>query len=130
MTYKGYTGVLEVDEEASELFGTVQGLRDVITFVGATVEEAHQSFRESVDFYLERCAATGKEPDRPFSGRLTVHVAPEIHAGLGRIADRLKVDLNEVVSDALAHFVMTDRPVVEVEPGEPAGPPKRRGKRA
>ena len=70
MTYKGYTGALEIDEDSGELFGTVLGTRDIITFVGKTVEEARKSLQESVNFYLERCAATGKEPDRPFSGQV------------------------------------------------------------
>jgi predicted HicB family RNase H-like nuclease len=116
MIYKGYTGVLEVDEEAGELFGTVPGLHDIITFVGTTVEEAHESFVKSVDFYLERCAATGKEPERPFSGKLTVRVAPEIHVGLARIADSRKASLDEVVCDALAFYVREDQPEVTLKP--------------
>lgn len=66
MTHKGYTGVLEVDEDANELFGTVVGLqRSVVTFHGKTVEEARRSFEESVDAYLAGCAQEGFEPERP-----------------------------------------------------------------
>ena len=32
MKYKGYTAVVELDEEQSVLFGRVIGLRDAITF--------------------------------------------------------------------------------------------------
>jgi predicted HicB family RNase H-like nuclease len=108
MIYKGYEGVLEVAEEAGELFGTVKGLRDVITFVGATIEEARESFEKSVDFYLERCAATGKKPDRPYAGVFLVRVSPETHRGLERIADRRKADLDELVSEVLDAYVRMD----------------------
>jgi hypothetical protein len=55
LTYKGYTGILEVDLEARELFGRTVGTRDLITFQGRTVEEARKSFEESMDFHLMCC---------------------------------------------------------------------------
>jgi predicted HicB family RNase H-like nuclease len=105
MTYKGYTGVLEIDEDSGELFGTVLGTRDVITFVGKTVDEARKSLEESVDFYLERCAATGKDPDRPFSGRFNVRISSETHRALAEIAHSRKVSLNDLVAGALDEVV-------------------------
>ena len=38
MKYKGYTGVVELEEESVLLFGLI-GLRDVITFQGSSVAE-------------------------------------------------------------------------------------------
>ena len=101
MTYKGYSAALEVDEEAGELFGRVQGTRHIITFQGATVEEARRSFEETVDAYLEACRESGEVPDRPFSGDLRVRVAPETHRELAKEAERRKVSPEEVVSDLL-----------------------------
>jgi len=60
---------VEVDLDASELFGRTLGMRDVITFQGKTVEEARKSFEESVDFYLSCCEQEGAQPDPPYSGR-------------------------------------------------------------
>lgn len=68
LTYKGYTAILEIDEEAGEQFGRVQGIRHIITFQGATVEEARRSFKETIDAYLESCRESGEEHDRPFLG--------------------------------------------------------------
>ena len=53
MKYKGYTGVVELEEESALLFGRVIGLRDVITFQGSSVAEVIQAFHDSVDDYLE-----------------------------------------------------------------------------
>jgi predicted HicB family RNase H-like nuclease len=125
MIYKGYTGALEIDEDTGELFGMVLGTRDLITFVGKTVEEARKSLEESVDFYLERCAATGKEPDRPFSGKFNVRLTPEIHRGLAEMAHARKQSLNELVVEALGKLVAENR-VVETPSREPARAPKRR----
>ena len=57
MEYKGYIGKVEIDEEAGILYGEVINVRDVITFEGESVDEIQKAFRESVDDYLDFCAA-------------------------------------------------------------------------
>jgi len=102
LSYRGYTGLLEVDLDAGELFGRTVGTRDIITFHGKTVDEARGSFEESVDFYLSCCQDEGKEPDRPYSGRFNVRISAEVHRGLAILAQSRGQSLNEVVSAALA----------------------------
>jgi predicted HicB family RNase H-like nuclease len=51
MKYKGYTGIVELDEESQVLSGRVIGLREVITFEGDSVAEVIQAFHDSVDDY-------------------------------------------------------------------------------
>lgn len=63
MEHKGYVGELCVDVEAGVIRGTVAVGRDTVTFQGRTVEEARLAFRESVDDYLDFCAATAQEPE-------------------------------------------------------------------
>ena len=67
ITYKGYTGSIEVDTEAEILFGRVVGLREVITFQGRTVAEARKAFQDSVDDYLAFCAERSEAPEKPAS---------------------------------------------------------------
>jgi len=74
MEYKGYTaGPIDFDPEDGTFSGTVAGLRDVIHFEGATARELTRAFRQSIDSYLELCAETGQQPDRPFNGKILVH---------------------------------------------------------
>ena len=130
MTYQGYTGAIEVDEDSGTLFGTVLGTRDTVTFVGTTIEEARQSLADSVDFYLERCAATGKEPDRPFSGELRTRITPEAHRQLAELAHGWRVSVNDVVAEALDRFIAANRsaeyrPPIHVPKPKPKPKPKR-----
>ncbi|MDO9129172.1 MAG: type II toxin-antitoxin system HicB family antitoxin, partial [Anaerolineales bacterium] len=67
LKYKNYTGVVEYDAEGKIFTGEVLGIRDVITFEGRSPEELEQSFRQSVDLYLEMCVSDGVEPQKPFS---------------------------------------------------------------
>ena len=53
MEYKGYQGRYEWDDELQAFYGEVVNIGgDVVTFQGATVAEAEQAFRNSVDDYL------------------------------------------------------------------------------
>jgi len=58
LTYKGYTGHVELDEEAGLFHGEVLDTRDVITFQGTSIEELTQAFQDSIDDYLEFCSST------------------------------------------------------------------------
>ena len=70
MNYKGYTGVVKVDNDAGVLRGQVADLRDVITFQGQTVAEVVQAFHDSVNDFVELCAERGEKPrNAPSAGR-------------------------------------------------------------
>ncbi len=109
MTYKGYVGKFEYDEEAEIFHGDVLELTDVITFQGRSIDELKQALADSVEDYLEFCAEQGKEPQRPYSGRFNVRIKPELHQ---RIAARAAADgksLNAWVAEALGK-VAADHP--------------------
>jgi predicted HicB family RNase H-like nuclease len=80
MEYKGYTASpIEFDPEENTFSGTVAGLRDVIHFEGSTARELARAFRASVESYLELCAETGRQPDRPFNGKILVRTEAALH---------------------------------------------------
>jgi predicted HicB family RNase H-like nuclease len=105
MEYKGYIGVVEVDEEAGVLHGEVINIRDVVTFEGQTLEELQQAFRDSVEDYLEFCAIRGEDPEKPFSGKFVVRLPVELHRKVyikAKLADK---SLNSWVTDVLTTAV-------------------------
>jgi predicted HicB family RNase H-like nuclease len=73
----------------------------VITFQGATVEEARAAFVESVDDYLAFCAERGEKPERPFSGKLLVRLDPNLHRELSMAAEKSGMSINALVVEAL-----------------------------
>lgn len=79
LTYKGYIGMVDLDEEQQIFHGEVINTRDVITFAGSSVADLKRSLADSVEDYLEFCRQRGEEPDRPFSGKFIVRLSPEIH---------------------------------------------------
>src|SRR4051794_27314453 len=105
MTYKGYTATMEVDEDAGLIFGTVKGLRDIITFQGKTVAEGRKDFKGAIDFYLKLCADRGEEPDRPYSGKFNIRIDPALHRELAGLAESRATSLNALVEEAIADAV-------------------------
>jgi len=102
MEYKGYLGKVEFDDESNIFHGEVINLRDVVTFQGETVGKLRKAFHESVDDYLEFCAARGEEPEKPYSGKFVVRVEPELHKTLAIRARKDGKSLNSLVNDALS----------------------------
>ncbi|MGA3019914.1 MAG: type II toxin-antitoxin system HicB family antitoxin [Bryobacteraceae bacterium] len=101
MTYKGYQARVEMDEKAGLFHGEVINTRDVITFQGRTVRQLKKAFADSVDDYLEFCAARGEDPEKPFSGKFLVRVSPEMHREIMAEARQQGKSLNAYVSEKL-----------------------------
>ena len=101
MNYKGYIGVVEYDADAHIFSGNVINTRTVITFEGTSVSEIEQEFQNSVDDYLEWCKEDGVEPEKPYSGRFVVRIAPETHQRIAACAATSGVSINKFVEKAI-----------------------------
>ncbi|MBB4576537.1 type II toxin-antitoxin system HicB family antitoxin [Rhizobium lentis] len=108
MTYNGYHARIEFDAEDDVFFGRIAGISDVIGFHGDSVAELKKAFHEAVDDYLETCRKIGKEPQRPYSGKMMFRVAPEVHRRAALAAELSGKSLNqwaeEVLEQAADHY--------------------------
>lgn len=102
MKYKGYIGVAQFDEDARVFFGRVINTRDTITFESTDSTKLEKEFRASVDEYLAFCRDEGKKPERPYSGKLSLRMAPELHERLAASAAAEGKSLNEFILDRLS----------------------------
>lgn len=67
------------------------------------------AFEEAVDFYLESCAASGHPPNKPYSGRVTLRLPPDLHARLAVQAEAHGASLNTWLVKALDNAAQRDR---------------------
>ena len=102
MTHKGYTARIEYDPRDEIFVGRVLGIEDRITFHGATVSTLRRDFRAAIDHYLVDCAARGRSPQKPYSGKILLRVAPEVHARAALTAEAQGKSLNHRVAEVLA----------------------------
>ncbi|MDR0279895.1 MAG: type II toxin-antitoxin system HicB family antitoxin [Paucimonas sp.] len=101
MTYKGYAARIEYSDEDQLLIGHVAGIRDVIGFHGESVAQLRSAFEEAVDDYLETCIRLGREPQKTYSGKLSLRLEPTLHASVAAKAELENKSINQWVSDVL-----------------------------
>lgn len=105
MRYKGYSARIEYSDEDECFVGRVAGIRDILTFHGESVAEVRQAFEEALDFYLETCAKRGETPNKPYSGKLLLRVAPEVHAAVATAAKVSGQSINQWAAERLSEAV-------------------------
>ena len=101
LTYNGYSARVEFDAEDRLFVGQVAGIRDIVGFHGASVDELEQAFREAVDDYLAACSKLGQSPDKPYSGRVMLRLSPELHARASAAAQVEGLSFNQWAAQAL-----------------------------
>ncbi|WP_446009630.1 type II toxin-antitoxin system HicB family antitoxin [Candidatus Electrothrix sp.] len=107
MTYKGYSAKVNFDARDNIFWGKVIGIKDNISFEGETVSQLTQDFHNAVEHYLADCKQEGRSPDKPYSGKLTLRIAPSVHAQLSAAAAHTGKSLNKWVADTLEQAVLS-----------------------
>lgn len=102
MTYKGYAARIEYSDEDGCFVGHIAGIKDVIGFHGESVGDLRAAFREAVDDYLATCEKLGRQPQKPYSGKLMLRIPPEVHARAAMMAEAQGKSLNQWAADVLA----------------------------
>lgn len=93
---------IEYSDEDQLLIGDVAGIRDVIGLHGESISELRRAFEEAVDDYLETCERQGREPQKTYSGKLSLRLEPTLHASVAAKAELAEKSINRWVSDILS----------------------------
>ena len=94
MQYRGYVAAISYAADERRFYGDVLDLADTIAFSGSSVGELEEGFAAAVDAYLDWCAERGKEPSKPFSGRVLLRLAPDLHRAATLAAAARRASLN------------------------------------
>jgi predicted HicB family RNase H-like nuclease len=105
MDYKNYQAVVEFDAEDRIFTGRVVNTNDVIVFDGTSVDELEVAFHTAIDQYLQDCEALGKNPDKPFSGRFNLRIAPPLHRQIVMRAEQQGLSLNTFIERVLTEAI-------------------------
>lgn len=101
MNYQGYTARIDYSDEDGLFVGHIAGINDVVGFHGESVSELRAAFEEAVTDYLETCAKLGRAPQKPYSGKLSLRLAPALHATVAVKAQLAHKSINQWVIDVL-----------------------------
>jgi predicted HicB family RNase H-like nuclease len=110
MRYGDYVARIDFEDESGLFHGRVVNLRDVVNFYGGSADELLAEFGRSVEEYLAVCKEEGIEPDKPYSGRFNVRLAPDLHRAIVEVSALSGKSLNTWVADELARAVQASPP--------------------
>jgi predicted HicB family RNase H-like nuclease len=96
-----YLARIEYDPDLDCFFGQIVNLTSPVTFYGKTTAELRRQFGASLDTYLAVCGERGIEPEKPYSGRFNVRIAPATHRKASLAAALRGTSLNELVETAI-----------------------------
>lgn len=105
MTYKGYTARVEFDERDGIFVGRVLGLRDAISFHGASVDELNKDLEAAIKHYLALCKKSGVTPEKPVSGKMLLRLPTEVHGAALIAAQAEGKSLNQWATEVLRSAV-------------------------
>ena len=105
LKYKGYIGSVSYSEPDKVFFGQIEGIDDLVTYEGESVQELTSSFHEAVEDYLIFCEEHNCKPEKSYSGAFNVRVAPCLHRDIANLAAEAGISINAFVKRALAEAV-------------------------
>ena len=101
MTHEGYLATLEIDEDAGVIHGRVINANAVLTFEGETLAELRRDFGDTIADYRDWCKERGVEPEKPYSGTLSLRIAPELHRRVAEQAAKAGESINQFIAERL-----------------------------
>ena len=108
LTYRDYIGSVHFNAEDEIFFGKIEGIEDLISFEGSSVNELKKAFKEAVEDYIILCKEAGKNMEKSYKGSFNVRIPPEIHKRAKRIATMKGISLNQFVQKAVEEEVIRE----------------------
>ena len=99
--YKGFIGSVRYASEDKVFYGKVEGINDLITFEGSTVDELEEGFKYMVDEHINDCIKKKIPIEKSYKGNLNIRLSPDLHKKAAYNAALKGVSLNQYINDAL-----------------------------
>lgn len=101
LEHKGFIGTVNYSADDRVFFGKIEGINDLVTFEGTTVDELEAVFKEMVDLHIEDCEREGKPAEKSYKGSFNVRISSELHKKAAQKAAAKGITLNQLVKRAL-----------------------------
>ena len=101
MKYKGFIGSVHYAAEDRTFYGKVEGVNDLITFEGSTVDELEDGFKYMVDEHIKDCLRKNIPIEKSYKGNLNIRLSPDLHKKAAYNAAMKGVSLNQYINNAI-----------------------------
>ena len=101
MTYKEYIGSVHFNAEDEVFYGKIEGIEDLISFEGKSVDELKMAFEEAVEDYVDICKRGNKDIEKSYKGSFNVRIPSDLHRKVKRTAVQMGLSLNQFIQKAV-----------------------------
>ncbi len=108
--YKGFIGSVHFAAEDRVFYGKVEGVNDLITFEGSTVDELEKGFKYMVDEHIKDCEKNNTPVEKSYKGNLNIRLSPELHKKAAYNASIRGISLNQYINDAIMREIASSDP--------------------
>jgi predicted HicB family RNase H-like nuclease len=108
LMYKDFIGSVHFSADDKVFHGKIEGITDLVTFEGKSVDELEKAFHEAVNDYIILCKEAGKEPLKSCRGSFNVRIPSELHIKAMKQAVKLGIPLNQLVQKAIEKAVTNE----------------------
>ena len=112
ITYKGFIGSVHFASEDRVFYGKVEGINDLISFEGKTVDELEEGFKYMVNEHIKDCTKNSIPLEKSYKGNLNIRLSPEVHKNAAYKAALRGVSLNQYINDAIKDKLTSSDPDV------------------
>ncbi|MDR0832844.1 MAG: type II toxin-antitoxin system HicB family antitoxin [Candidatus Symbiothrix sp.] len=103
LTYRGFIGSVQFSADDNVFFGKVEGINDLITFEGETVQELIDAFHYVVDEHIKDCENESIQLEKSYKGSFNVRINSDLHRRAAIRAKLKGTTLNAFVKEAIEH---------------------------
>ena len=101
LKYKGFIGSVKFAAEDDVFYGKIEGVNDLITFEGESVQELKSAFQSMVDEHIKDCEIENKPLKKSYTGSLNIRLTPKIHHKAAEKAIIEGITLNQLIKNAI-----------------------------
>lgn len=102
LRHEGYIAEVGYEEGDALMHGSVVNARAVLHFAGRNIDELKSAFADTIADYRDWRQERGVEPEKPYSGTLSLRIAPELHRRVAEQAAKAGESINQFIAERLA----------------------------
>jgi len=110
LKYKGYIGSVHFAAEDRVFYGKVEGINDLISFEGSTVDELEEGFKYMVDEHIKDCEKNNIPIEKSYKGNLNIRLSPDLHKKAAYNASMRGISLNQYINEAIKKEIASSDP--------------------
>jgi predicted HicB family RNase H-like nuclease len=106
LTYKGFIGSVHFSADDGVFFGKLEGINDLITFEGKTVNDLTNAFYYVIEEHIKDCQKENIPLEKSYKGSFNIRVSPDLHRKLAVTARSRGKSMNLFLNEVLNHAVL------------------------